>query len=223
VTFAVISTIVGIFAAILSLYRPALFRPYFGQPHPLLVFAAAIIAASICLAWLSSHTRFQLLSPAHDPFWPVAVTLVPTLLTVPAIAADALIGFPRDMNVSAPESLLFYPAIGYIAEVTFRLLPLTLFLFTLTVPLRVPATGRMIWTAVLFAAAAEPIFQVAFSLNRHPLTFLEGFVAAHVFIFGVAAGWVFLRYDFATMYLFRLVYYLWWHIVWGTLRLHLLF
>lgn len=34
---------------------------------------------------------------------------------------------------------------------------------------------------------------------------------------------LFKRYDFVTMYTFRLVYYLLWHIVWGVIRLRLLF
>jgi hypothetical protein len=34
---------------------------------------------------------------------------------------------------------------------------------------------------------------------------------------------LFRRYDFLTMYAFRLVYYLVWHVAWGHLRLQVLF
>jgi hypothetical protein len=223
VAFAVISTVAAAFTAILSRYRPALFRPYFAEAPPLLVITSAIVIGGICLAFLHYHGGFEIYSPRRDSLWPLAVIVVPTLLAVPAMAADVFVGFPRGMNVPAPDSLLFYPAIGYVAEVTFHLLPLFLFLFVLTTVSKAPTSNRLLWAALLFASSAEPIFQVAFSLSRHPFTFLEGFVGVHVLIFSVAAVWVFRRYDFVTMYLFRLVYYVWWHIVWGTLRLPLLF
>ncbi len=221
--FAAISTVAAAFTAILSRYRPALFRPYFGDAHPLFVIASAIVVGGTGLAFLHSRGWFATYSPRHDSLWPFAVTVVPTLLAVPAITADVLLGFPRDMNVLAPDSLLFYPAIGYVAEVTFHLLPVSLFLFVLTTAFKAPASNRLLWAALLFAATAEPLFQVGFSLSWHPFTLLQGFVGVQVLMFSVAAVWVFRRYDFVTMYLFRLVYYAWWHIVWGTLRLHLLF
>jgi len=34
---------------------------------------------------------------------------------------------------------------------------------------------------------------------------------------------IFKRYDFVSMYSFRLVYYAIWHIVWGVVRLNLFF
>ena len=39
--------------------------------------------------------------------------------------------FPKDINVPAPQSLLFYPAIGYVVEVVFHALPLALLLVAL--------------------------------------------------------------------------------------------
>jgi hypothetical protein len=35
--------------------------------------------------------------------------------------------------------------------------------------------------------------------------------------------YVFRRFDFASMYAFRLVYYAYWHILWGVIRLKVLF
>lgn len=127
------------------------------------------------------------------------------------------------MNVSAPGSFRFYPTIGYVAEVAFHLLPLSLFLLVLGMASRAPASDRLLWAGLLLTACAEPVFQVAFSLRSHSSTALEGFVAVHLLVYSVVALWVFRRYDFVTMYLFRFVYYAWWHIAWGTVRLHLLF
>jgi hypothetical protein len=176
-----------------------------------------------CLTLLRSRGGFEVYSPVRDSFWPVAFTLIPTLLVVPAIAADVILGFPRQINVLAPDAFLFYPAIGYVAEVAFHLLPLTLFLLILTTTSKTPASRRLLWTGLLFTACAEPLFQVAFSLGRDPRTALQGFIGVHLLVYSVVAVWIFRRYDFVTMYLFRLVYYAWWHIAWGTLRLHLLF
>ena len=44
-----------------------------------------------------------------------------------------------------------------------------------------------------------------------------------VFVIAVLQLYVFRRFDFASMYSFRLVYYAWWHILWGTIRLSVLF
>jgi hypothetical protein len=34
---------------------------------------------------------------------------------------------------------------------------------------------------------------------------------------------MFRRYDFVSMYAFRVVFYLWWHVIWGSVRLRWLF
>ena len=214
--FVAISTVVATLTAVLSRYRPALFRPYFVDANPLVVIASAIVVGGICLSFLRSRGLFETYSPAHDSFWPVAVTIVPTVLTVPAIAADVMVGFPRSMNVTVPDALLFYPAIGYVAEVSFHLLPLSLFFLIVQAPSTTSRAHRLLWAGLLFAACSEPLFQVGFSLSSQGFTALQGFVGVHVLIFSVVALWVFRRYDFVTMYLFRLVP--WWHIVWGTIH-----
>lgn len=48
------------------------------------------------------------------------------------------------------------------------------------------------------------------------LVALELFVAVHVFLITVVELWLLKRYDFATMFAFRLLYYLYWHIGWGV-------
>jgi hypothetical protein len=48
-------------------------------------------------------------------------------------------------------------------------------------------------------------------------------VGVHIYVFNALQLYVFKRYDFLSMYAFRLVYYLHWHVVWGYMRLQLLF
>ena len=51
----------------------------------------------------------------------------------------------------------------------------------------------------------------------------SAYVGVFVFVFTVVELYVFRRYDFMSMYAFRLVFYMWWHITWGYLRLRWLF
>lgn len=41
-----------------------------------------------------------------------------------AVAADFAIRFPAGMNVAFPQSLAFYPAMAFVAEVAFHVVPL---------------------------------------------------------------------------------------------------
>ena len=52
-------------------------------------------------------------------------------IRVAIIIADFFIRYPEDINVPVPEALLFYPAVGFVAEIAFHVLPLALLLFVL--------------------------------------------------------------------------------------------
>lgn len=45
------------------------------------------------------------------------------------------------------------------------------------------------------------------------------FVAGSLFLFGLVELWLYRRFDYATMFLFRMFYYAWWHLAWGSLSL----
>jgi len=45
----------------------------------------------------------------------------------------------------------------------------------------------------------------------------------HVFVINIIGLLLFRRHGFIMMYLFRLMYYFLWHILWGHLRLSILF
>ena len=51
----------------------------------------------------------------------------------------------------------------------------------------------------------------------------SAYVAAFVFVFTLVELYIYRRYDFVSMYSFRLAFYIWWHIIWGYLRLQWLF
>jgi hypothetical protein len=211
---------VAAFTVILGRRQPRLFKPYFANVSPLLVIIAAILIAAACLAMLRSH-GFEVVRPDHDSRWFVFCLALPASLAVPAILADIVLRFPQRLNVPMPEAALFYPAIGYVAEVAFHLLPLTLLLLLLTAGTNRRPSRWLFGTALLLVACIEPVFQLVY--GGHAAIALQGFVALQVFAYGGVSLWVFRRYDFTSMYVFRLVYYAFWHVLWGALRLRLLF
>ena len=82
---------------------------------------------------------------------------------------------------------------------------------------------EVIWPCILVVALLEPIFQTALGFSRPYPIWVTICVFANIFLINVFHLLIFKRYDFVSMYSFRLVYYLIWHIVWGQVRLNLLF
>ena len=130
--------------------------------------------------------------------------------------------YSADINVLFPKSLLFYPAMGYVAEILFQILPLTLVLIVLTPLSKKTNDNKVIWISIIVASLFEPIFQTSIGSGPLPLWFVA-FEFMRIFLVILSQLSFFKRYDFVTMYWFRIVYYIFWHILWGYLRLILLF
>ena len=81
----------------------------------------------------------------------------------------------------------------------------------------------MIWPCILVVALLEPIFQTVLGFSQPYPTWVTIGVFANIFLINIFQLLIFKRYDFVSMYSFRLVYYAIWHIIWGVLRLKLLF
>lgn len=77
---------------------------------------------------------------------------------------------------------------------------------------------------MLIVALLEPTFQTLLlgSSNPYPLWAVAIFWL-NLFFFNVFQLLIFKRYDFISMYSFRLGYYIFWHFIWGYIRLKLLF
>ena len=142
---------------------------------------------------------------------------IATLFGVWQVCADLLVTrFPEDINVPPPQSWLFYPAIGYVVEVFFHALPLALLLAVLGRSRKKANTTIVIWLCIVFVASLEPVLV-------HMRMGSSADVGVFVFVFTLVELYVFRRYDFMSMYSFRLVFYMWWHVTWGYLRLRWLF
>lgn len=198
-------------AAILTLTPPSAPLPVLGTTPPL---PLTLLAAALGLPLLHFLRRNGIAPPPRPPGLrdlPWLLALGAALALAPA-AIDLIVPFPRDINLALPGALAFYPAIALVAEVVFHLVPLAL----LTAPL--PRSDPL-WRLVP-VALVEPLFQVLFLSG--PM--LQGvLVLANVTLISALQLWLFRRRGFAAMMALRLSFYLFWHILWGTARLPLLF
>jgi len=207
--------------AILSISSSAYFRPYFGRIPPLAAIALLIPVGAVCLYLLYSKGWFYVFNPSVTLQGIAISAAIVALFAIEVTVFDFIAPFPEDINVPLPQSLLFYPAIAYVVEIVFHVLPLTLVLLVLerlggSFPLE-----HTVWLGIALVALLEPTYQVAF-LGR-PISWAGAYLWVRLFVFSLIQLVLFRRFDFVTMYSFRLFYYAYWHIIWGHLRLHILF
>jgi hypothetical protein len=207
-------------AAVLAINEVDAFQPYFGPLNPPLLVLACALVGAIALQALRRQ-GFEIVSPDTAKGILVSAALA-TCFAAAAILVDLALHYPRDMNVAAPWSLLFYPAIAFVAEIVFHIVPLAALLTLGGAIIAKPASERLAWLSIVVVALLEPTFQL-YALSDDALAPADLYTGPHVFLFGLAQLWVFRRYGFVAMLTFRLVYYAYWHIAWGHARLSLLF
>lgn len=221
-TYLVLAAFAWVASVVMAASDPARFEPYFGDAHPVAVLAVVAslgLAAVLCLGargW--SVIRADATSRQG---WLRAVAIA-TAFAAAMVVMDAIaVPFSADINVPVPGALLFYPVMAFVVEVIFHLVPLALSLFVVARLGPNLVESRRVWASVLVVALLEPIFQVALAANLP--RWMNIYLPVHLFAFSLVQLWLFRRHDLLTMIAFRLVYYLLWHIVWGHLRLQLLF
>lgn len=189
-----------------------------GVRNPVATTVAACLLGLVGLRILEGR-RWCRLEDAHREAYLGAV-LLGTVLPIPMLIVDVLGGFPPALNVPAPASLLFYPAVAVVAEFIFHVIPLAL--MALAAALVSEADERARTVAMAIAVLPEPVLQVAWGARYSP-TWANGCVGVQLLIFNFVALRLFRRYGFSVVYFYRLSYYAIWHIVWGYLRLGILF
>lgn len=214
------------------------FERFFGSVPPVLVVAVVTVVGALSLqvlskrGWLpgrrvSERQRLSggiltggvtggILSGAMRQAFMAAV-----VLGTVAVAFDNWIAFPEDMNTPWPQSVLFYPVIAFVAEVILHVLPLAALLAAMRWNLDPGVDDRRVWSAVLIVAGMEAVFQTFDALAYDQRLAL--FVAPHLFTIGVVELMLLRRHGFLPIVMFRFVYYLIWHIIWGHARLDVLF
>lgn len=221
VAYLVITLAILVLTAIQLISSRTYFARYYGSLEPVLVAMAAGVIGAGALALLRRIAGFQIVM-GRTTFSGIVVSAgIATVLGVEIAVGDMIIRYPETLNVPVPQAYLFYPTIGFIAETVFHLVPLALLVLVLS-PLRDRfGIERLVWIAILFTAASEPTFQILFGGEK--LTWASAYTWVHVGAIAFFQLLVFRRYDFVSMYAFRLVYYAWWHIIWGVIRLEVLF
>lgn len=205
---------------LLARTHPSLFSPYFGEFHPLLAVVLLAVAGAAAVHRLASEDGFPVFAGIRGiRGFSRAATLAP-LFALSAIGADLVFRFPESLNVRWPHSILYYPAMAYVAEVVFHVLPAAL--PTAALKLIFKKGGRLlVLIPLLLAALLEPTLE--WSLAGEPGSWEGAWLWLHLFTFNLVQIRLFWRYDLLSMLSLRLIYYAYWHIGWGAARLYLLF
>ena len=219
--YAMIFLIALIFIIILLPSSGSFFRRFFGETNAVLVLLFTALAGAVALRLLQSRFNFVLFIGRGTSQGLIQSAGLATILAVAIVIADFFIRYPEDINVPIPQAILFYPSVGFIAEIVFHVLPLALLLIILNPLGSWVGRERVIWLAILVVAVLEPTFQILF--GGEVLTWGSAFTWIHVFAIAALQLYVFRRFDFVSMYSFRLIYYAYWHILWGVVRLKVLF
>lgn len=219
--FLSLSAVVFILAGITYFSNNASFQRFFGRLNPLLMVLIVFLLGLALFTYLLNDGQFAVYQQGNFKGLLLAL-LIPVAFGVVIIIVDRMSPFPINMNIPYPVSLTFYPVMGYVAEILFHILPFCLVYFGLGAVLGEASNEKIIWVSILVAALIEPIFQVVFMLGQDPV-WKVAYVGIHIFVFSLVQLLLFKRFDFITMYVFRLSYYAIWHILWGHLRLNLLF
>ena len=201
------------------------FRRFLGGLNPLIGVCLAFILGLFLLSGLLSRGWFSIYKSENLGGLFFSSSLAANFALVIILLESArVVAFPADLNIPFPGSLLFYPVIGFVVEIIFHVLPLSLVLLFLPSVSKRLTYRTIIWPCLLLISLLEPMIQIILGFSaQYPLwTNLYGnFI--HVYLINLCQLVIFKRYDFISMYSFRLVYYILWHIVWGHLRLNLLF
>jgi hypothetical protein len=198
------------------------FQSFIGRLNPLLAIVLIILVGIMLLSLLLSRGWFAICGSEALRGLASASGLA-ALLALVMILVDRRAPLPADINVAFPDSLLFYPAIAYVVEVIFHVLPLSLLLMVLTSLSKNLGYGTVIWPCLVFVSLLEPVYHTVFNVSRQYPVSTTAYIALHVFLINLLQLLTFKRYDFVSMYGFRLAYYILWHILWGHVRLSLLF
>lgn len=206
--------------AILKSNSPALFQRFLGELNPLGVIFFSGLFGFLWLFLLLSKKKFTIYKKGNLKALYRYTGFVVLFASI-AIFVDLKFPFSREMNIPFPESLLFYPVIAFFVEILFHVLPLSILLLLTTTIFKAADLNKVIWISMLLVATLEPTYQIYF-MDDFP-TWAMAVIWLNLFFFNIAQLYIFRRYDFISMYVFRIIYYLLWHIIWGYFRLDFLF
>jgi len=219
-TYLTISFLILTLTGVLYSWDSTAFQRFLGPLNPFLVLFSLSTLGYALLLSLRRQAGFMIYRSGNTVSRLKELSIA-ILLAIMIAFVDLLAVFPADMNVLLPEALFYYSSFGYVVEVLFHLAPLWIIL---SVSRRLfKQKDWAIWGSILFVSLLEPIFQVAVGFSNPVPLWASAYVGIHIFLINFQQIRIFKKFDFVSMYAFRLVYYLFWHIIWGNLRLDILF
>ncbi len=202
----------------LSMASPRLFTPFFGSIHPFWPVLITILGISGSLRALRKSGVFFTYRRATATVWIGHIAVI-TLLAGISILLDLTLYYPKDMHVLLPESLLFYPLMGAVAEFVFHLLPISLIAWWLKL-----RGGDALWNNWTWVLAVIAMLEPSFQIYYHPYAIGYSVILwLNLYVFNLLQLQLFRNYGFWALFGSRMWYYLIWHLLWGTLRQDLLF
>ena len=218
-----ISLVIISFTFVLYFSGRQVFQRFLGGINPLVVILAAIVVGFILLSFLLTKNWFSIFEKGSLRGL-LHFSGLAALLGVIMIIVDTRIVFPADINILFPQSLLFYPVIAFFVEILFHVFPLTVLITVMSTILKSQNLHTISWISIIIISIAEPIYQTMDMVSsKHFPVWAVAYVGFHIFLINFFQLLIFKKYDFISMYSFRLVYYLFWHIGWGYMRLSWLF
>lgn len=196
------------------------FERFYGPLSPVVVTIIAAVIGAISLRSLRARGWLRASARPAKHLWRAGFAGM--AFATLAAAFDSVIHFPEDMNVAWPHSVLFYPAIAFVAEVAFHIAPLAVLIALLGWRFSGEKDTRRVWTTIAVVTAIETVFQTLDALGGDDKR-LALFVAPQLAAVGAFQLMTFRRNGLAALVSFRLGYYLVWHIIWGYVRLTVLF
>jgi len=221
--YSLIAGFVLVLVAILYASDDRILQLFIGAVNPFLAASIAILAGFISFYFLLSQKLFVIYKKGS--LKEIVRSSVPALLFVSiTILVDLITVFPKDLNILFPLSLVFYPAMGFFAEILFHIMPLSTLLYILMFVLKNIKRSALIWVSFIIISLLEPAYQAApMVLSQHFPIWAIIVVFINLAAFTLYQLYILKRHDFISMYAVRLTYYLVWHIIWGYMRLRIIF
>jgi hypothetical protein len=202
---------------------PGIFDRFLGQVDAISALLVTGILGHACLSFLVRKHGLKV-SVRLDLRNTYPVFLGTILFGTVVILMDYSAPLPADINIAFPTSLLFYPMIGFLAEIIFHVIPMTLISGGLALLRASWPSERILLISLIATALVEPVYHVySMYMSGEYGTPLMIMIGIHILLFSLFQLNLFRRQGFFHMYLCRLCYYQIWHVLWGTLRLQLLY
>jgi hypothetical protein len=192
---------------------------YFGSLDPVILFFLTSLLGYLLIPVIKQeHSRAVGSVTALETGFPF---IAASVFFLSAVLLDVYGRFPPSLNISFPQSILFYPVIGFVVEIGFHVIPLALLVWVGNC-LKSNKIVRNSWFLIIVVASVEPLYQIILGSAERSVGF-SVMVGIHVLAINIVAVYLFMKYSFFSMYSLRLIYYMYWHILWGEVRLRILF